>query len=51
MIQIVVADDEKLIRAGISKILKTSISIPLDILEAKNGAEALEIIKNEQPQV
>lgn len=51
MITIVIADDEKLIRAGISKILKDSINIPLEILEAKNGKEALELCVKEQPDV
>lgn len=51
MIEIVIADDEKLIRAGIAKIIKTSITIPLEIKEAKNGKEALEICKVDEPQV
>lgn len=51
MITIVIADDEKLIRAGIAKILRDSISIPLEIIEVKNGKEALEICKKEQPNV
>ena len=41
MITIVLADDEKLIRAGLKKILLDSINIPLEIIEAKNGEEAL----------
>jgi len=51
MITIIVADDEKLIRAGISKILKDSIDVPLEILEAKNGQEAVELCKTEHPNV
>jgi len=51
MITIVVADDEKLIRAGISKILRDSINVPLEILEAKNGKEALDLCIKEQPNV
>lgn len=51
MITIVIADDEKLIRAGIAKILKDSINVPLEILEAKNGKEALELCIKEQPNV
>lgn len=51
MITIVIADDEKLIRAGISKILRDSISVPLEIFEAKNGKEALEFCQKEQPNV
>ncbi len=37
MITIVLADDEKLIRAGLKKILQENIDIPLEIIEAKNG--------------
>lgn len=51
MIKIVIADDEKLIRAGIAKILKTNIKFPLEILEAKDGQEALYFIKSEHPQI
>lgn len=51
MITIVIADDEKLIRAGIAKILRDSIDVELDILEAKNGKEALELCIKEQPTV
>lgn len=51
MITIVIADDEKLIRAGIAKILRDSIDVPLEILEAKNGKEALELCQKEQPNV
>ena len=46
MITIVLADDEKLIRAGLKKILLENIDIPLEIIEAKNGEEALELCKN-----
>ncbi|MCQ2573239.1 MAG: response regulator [Treponema sp.] len=51
MITIIIADDEKIIRAGIAKILRDSIKIPIEILEAKNGKEALELCKKEQPDV
>ncbi|MCQ2598285.1 MAG: response regulator [Treponema sp.] len=51
MITVIIADDEKLIRAGIKKILAENIQIPLNILEAKNGAEALELCKTEKPDV
>jgi len=51
MISIVIADDEKLIRAGISKIIRDNIEVPLEINEAKNGAEALELCKTEHPNV
>ena len=37
MITIVLADDEKLIRAGLKKILTDSLDIPIEIIEAKNG--------------
>lgn len=51
MITIVIADDEKLIRAGIAKIIRESIDVPLEILEAKNGQEALDLCKSERPNV
>lgn len=49
MITIVIADDEKLIRAGIKKIIEKSLAIPVCIIEAKNGEEALTICKEENP--
>ena len=51
MITIVLADDEKLIRAGLKKILLDSIDIPLEIIEAKNGEEAFELCKEKQPEI
>ena len=51
MITVVVCDDEKLIRAGIKKILSENIQIPLNIIEAKNGAEAFELCKTQSPDV
>ncbi len=51
MVTIVIADDEKLIRAGISKILRDSIDLPLEIFEAKNGQEALVLCKEEHPNI
>ncbi len=51
MITIVLADDEKLIRAGLKKILTDSIDIPIEILEAKNGAEALELCHEKKPEI
>ena len=45
MITIVIADDEKLIRAGLKKILQQELDIPLHIIEAKNGQEALRAIQ------
>jgi two-component system response regulator YesN len=49
MISIVLADDEKLIRAGLKKILTESLEIPLEIIEAKNGQEALEFCQKNHP--
>lgn len=51
MITVVIADDEKLIRAGIAKIIKDAIEVPLEIYEAKNGKEAFELCMNEHPDV
>ena len=51
MITIVIADDEKLIRAGIKKIIEKSLAIPVCIIEAKNGEEALTICKEENPDL
>ena len=51
MITVVLADDEKLIRAGLKKILLDSIDIPLEIIEAKNGQEALELCQEKQPEI
>ena len=51
MITIVLADDEKLIRAGLKKILQENVDIPLEIIEAKNGEEALELCKTKKPEI
>ena len=51
MITIVLADDEKLIRAGLKKILLENVDIPLEIIEAKNGEEALEQCRNKRPEI
>lgn len=51
MITIVIVDDEKLIRAGIAKMIRDSIQVPLEIFEAKNGKEALELVEKENPNV
>ncbi|AEE17888.1 response regulator transcription factor [Treponema brennaborense] len=51
MITIVIADDEKLIRAGIKKIITDSLGVPVSVLEAKNGAEALELCTTELPDL
>ncbi|MCR4733475.1 MAG: response regulator [Treponema sp.] len=49
MITIVLADDEKLIRAGLNKILKDNLDISVEIIEAKNGQEALELCREKKP--
>lgn len=51
MITIVLADDEKLIRAGLKKILLDSIDIPLEIIEAKNGKEAFSLCQEKKPEI
>ena len=51
MITIVLADDEKLIRAGLKKILLDSIDIPLEIIEAKNGEEAYKLCLEKNPEI
>ena len=51
MITIIVADDEKLIRAGIKKILMDNLGEVVNIIEAKNGSEAYELCLKEQPDV
>lgn len=51
MIRTVIADDEKVIRNGLKKMLEVS-DLPLNIAEpAANGEEALEIIKEFLPQI
>ena len=51
MITIVLADDEKLIRAGLKKILTEALAIPIEILEAKNGQEAYELCCQKKPEI
>ena len=51
MTKILIADDEKLIRAGIKKLLSDSLDGDVTFFEAKNGIEALEICKSELPEV
>ena len=51
MITIVLADDEKLIRAGLKKILTDALAIPIEILEAKNGQEAFELCCQKKPEI
>lgn len=51
MIKTVIADDEKVIRNGLKKLLETS-DLPLSIAEpATNGKEAVEVIKTFLPQI
>ena len=51
MVTIIVADDEKLIRAGIKKILQDNLGEVVNIIEAKNGSEAYSLCLSEQPDV
>ena len=51
MITIVIADDEKLIRTGLKIILQENLDIPLEILEAKNGKEALDLCNEKKPDL
>ena len=51
MITIIIADDEKLIRAGLKKILQQELDIPLHIIEAKNGQEALRAIEEHRAEL
>ena len=51
MITIIIADDEKLIRAGIKKILTNAFGDVIAVLEARNGREAYELALKEQPDV
>ena len=51
MVTIVIADDEKLIRAGLKKILTAALDIPLKILEAKNGGEAFALCETQEPEL
>ncbi|MDR0635771.1 MAG: response regulator [Treponema sp.] len=51
MTKILIADDEKNIRAGIRKILSESINEEVCFLEARNGSEALELAVRERPNI
>ena len=51
MTTIVIADDEKLIRAGIKKILTDEYGPSIVVKEARNGNEAYELCLAEQPEV
>lgn len=49
--QILIVDDEIVIRKGITKLLSEMKHVDCTIDEAKNGAEALEMINNKQPDI
>jgi two-component system response regulator YesN len=51
MTKILVADDEKNIRAGIQKILSEELAGGIVFFEAKNGEEALELAIREKPDI
>lgn len=51
MFKILVADDEQFILKGIVTILQRNLSEPADIIEAKNGFDALEKIKVGHPDL
>jgi two-component system response regulator YesN len=51
MIKTLITDDEKLIRAGLKKILTEAFPEDLEIFEAKNGKEALDFVLNNQIQI
>ncbi|MBQ5433423.1 MAG: response regulator, partial [Treponema sp.] len=51
MFKILLADDEKTIRAGIKKIILTNIKEEVSILEARNGEEAYTLCMSEFPDL
>jgi two-component system response regulator YesN len=51
MYSLLVADDEKIIRTGIINEIKNCFSIIGDIWEAEDGAEALDIVTRERPDI
>lgn len=46
--KILVVDDEKFIRTGISLILEDTFKEQVEVIQAKNGKEAIEIIENRE---
>ncbi len=48
---IIIADDDKLIRAGIKKIILENLEGEHEIFEAKNGKKAIELCEKIRPQV
>src|SRR5574344_812270 len=51
MITIVIADDEKIIRAGIKKILTDYFGTMITVTEARNGDEAYNLCLGETPDI
>ncbi|MBR3548561.1 MAG: response regulator, partial [Treponema sp.] len=51
MFKILLADDEKTIRAGIKKIILTNVNEEVSILEARNGDEAFTLCTSELPDL
>ena len=51
MVTVLIAEDEKMIRKGLNAMVKRSVLNPDEILEARNGLEALEILKTKQIDV
>ncbi|MGK2930541.1 MAG: response regulator [Acidimicrobiales bacterium] len=50
MIRVAVADDQALVRSGFSVLLRTAEDIEV-VGEASNGAEAVDLVRNVQPDV
>lgn len=51
MITVVIADDEKIIRAGIKKILTAAFDQQLELLEAKNGQDAYTLCQTQHVHI
>ena len=51
MFKILVADDEKFIRKGIITILERDLEEKVECIEASNGLQALELTRNENPDL
>ena len=50
MIRVVVVDDQALVRAGFSVLLRSAAAIEV-VGEAGNGSEAVEVVTHERPDV
>ncbi|MDE6068774.1 MAG: response regulator [Treponemataceae bacterium] len=48
---IIIADDDKLIRAGIKKIIQDNLEGEHEIIDAQNGEKAIELCRKIRPQV